>query len=92
MNFVNKGWFLPYNYEHRFNSSSDILDEHGVRLNVIGRKELLPVAVQRAVLKAEGMTRTNTRYGFLEDNVETRNLTSGYQICIKFFCAIHSSR
>lgn len=41
---------------------SDLLDEYGVRLNVIGKKELLPESVQRAVRKAEDMTRHNNRY------------------------------
>jgi len=42
---------------------SDLLDEYGVRLNVIGRKELLPATVQNAVEKAENMTRHNERCG-----------------------------
>ncbi|KIL66985.1 hypothetical protein M378DRAFT_322594 [Amanita muscaria Koide BX008] len=37
----------------------DLLDEYGVRLNVIGKRELLPESVQRAVDKAETMTRHN---------------------------------
>ncbi|KAF8163809.1 Decaprenyl diphosphate synthase-like protein [Crassisporium funariophilum] len=39
----------------------DLLDEYGVRLNVIGRKQLLPESVQKAVQRAENMTRHNTR-------------------------------
>ena len=39
----------------------DLLDEHGVRLNVIGKIELLPQSVQRAIQKAENMTRHNNR-------------------------------
>ena len=39
----------------------DILDEYGVRLNVIGQKELLPESVQKAVRKAEDLTRHNDR-------------------------------
>ncbi|EDR06524.1 uncharacterized protein LACBIDRAFT_236401 [Laccaria bicolor S238N-H82] len=39
----------------------DILDEYGVRLNVLGRTSLLPEKVQLAVQKAEYMTRHNTR-------------------------------
>lgn len=38
---------------------SEILDRHGVRLNVLGRRELLPERVQLAVAKAESMTRTS---------------------------------
>lgn len=40
---------------------SDLLDEYGVRLNVIGRKSLLPISVQRAVEKAENLTLRNDR-------------------------------
>jgi ditrans,polycis-polyprenyl diphosphate synthase len=43
-------------YRHR-----DLLDEHGVRLNVIGNVKLLPQSVQRAVRKAEDMTRHNNQ-------------------------------
>lgn len=42
--------------------SSALLDEHGIRLNVLGRKELLPENVQAAIRKAEEMTRNNDRY------------------------------
>lgn len=38
---------------------SEILDRHGVRLNVLGRRELLPPSVQAAIEKAENMTRHN---------------------------------
>ncbi|KAF8967372.1 Decaprenyl diphosphate synthase-like protein, partial [Flammula alnicola] len=39
----------------------DLLDEYGVRLNVVGKTELLPESVQKAVQEAEGMTRHNNR-------------------------------
>ncbi|KAF8967263.1 Decaprenyl diphosphate synthase-like protein [Flammula alnicola] len=39
----------------------DLLDEYGVRLNVVGKTELLPESVQKAVQKAENMTRHNNR-------------------------------
>lgn len=39
----------------------DLLDEYGVRLNVIGKTSLLPVNVQEAVHKAEGLSRQNNR-------------------------------
>ncbi|KAF9450262.1 Di-trans-poly-cis-decaprenylcistransferase [Macrolepiota fuliginosa MF-IS2] len=42
-------------------SKGDLLDEYGVRLNIIGRVELLPKNVQRAVRKAEKTTRHNNR-------------------------------
>lgn len=38
---------------------SEILDRHGVRLNVLGRRELFPLNVQAAIKKAENMTRHN---------------------------------
>ncbi|KIJ92963.1 hypothetical protein K443DRAFT_684890 [Laccaria amethystina LaAM-08-1] len=44
-----------------FCEHGDILDEYGVRLNVLGRTSLLPEEVQLAVRKAESMTRHNTR-------------------------------
>lgn len=40
---------------------SDLLDQYGVRLNVLGKKSLLPVSVQNAVEKAENLTRHNKR-------------------------------
>jgi ditrans,polycis-polyprenyl diphosphate synthase len=40
---------------------SELLDEWGVRLNVLGKTELLPESVQRAIHRAEDMTRHNTR-------------------------------
>lgn len=39
----------------------DLLDEHGVRLNVIGKIELLPQSVQMAIRKAENLTRHNSQ-------------------------------
>ncbi|THH00217.1 hypothetical protein EW026_g2284 [Hermanssonia centrifuga] len=39
----------------------ELLDEYGVRLNVLGKTELLPSRVQAAIRKAEEMTRHNDR-------------------------------
>ncbi|KAH8099573.1 undecaprenyl pyrophosphate synthetase [Cristinia sonorae] len=39
----------------------DLLEEYGVRLNVIGKKDLLPERVLVAVQKAEQLTRNNNR-------------------------------
>ncbi|KAL0955687.1 hypothetical protein HGRIS_001911 [Hohenbuehelia grisea] len=39
----------------------DLLDEYGVRLHIIGRKELLPESVQAVARKAEEMTQHNDR-------------------------------
>jgi ditrans,polycis-polyprenyl diphosphate synthase len=38
---------------------SDLLDEYGVRLNVLGKTSLLPLSVQRAIERAEHLTRHN---------------------------------
>ena len=38
-------------------SCRDILEEHGVRLNVVGNVKLLPQYLQKAARKAENMTR-----------------------------------
>jgi len=37
----------------------ELLDTHGVRLNVLGKTELLPLSVRAAVRKAEDLTRHN---------------------------------
>ncbi|EIN06968.1 dehydrodolichyl diphosphate synthetase [Punctularia strigosozonata HHB-11173 SS5] len=39
----------------------EMLDRYGVRLNILGRKELLPPRVREAARKAEEMTRHNDR-------------------------------
>jgi len=41
--------------------NGDLLDEYGVRLNVLGKRELLPESVKIAVEKAESMTRHNNQ-------------------------------
>ncbi|KAF9460643.1 Decaprenyl diphosphate synthase-like protein [Collybia nuda] len=46
---------------HELCEHGDLLDEYGVRLNVIGNVQLLPETVQQAVRKAEGLTRHNNR-------------------------------
>lgn len=40
---------------------SDLLQEYGVKLNVIGRRSLFPESVQTAVRKAEELTEGNNR-------------------------------
>jgi undecaprenyl diphosphate synthase len=42
-----------------------LLDEYGVRLNILGKTELLPPTVQAAVKKAEDMTRNNERFVYI---------------------------
>lgn len=38
-----------------------LLDQYGVRLNIVGRKDMLPEDVQVAARQVEDMTRHNTR-------------------------------
>ena len=38
-------------------SNSSLLEKHGVRLNVLGKRELLPAYVLKAIDKAESMTK-----------------------------------
>lgn len=39
----------------------NILDHYGVRINVIGRKALLPIALQEAICHVERITENNRR-------------------------------
>ena len=39
----------------------NILDHYGVRINVIGRKDLLPIALQEAICHVERITENNRR-------------------------------
>jgi len=41
--------------------NGELLDQYGVRLNVLGKTELLPERVQKAVAEAEALTRHNDR-------------------------------
>ena len=41
---------------------SELLHKHGVRLNVIGDKSLLPADVQAAIERTEAMTKDHDRY------------------------------
>lgn len=38
-----------------------MLDQYGIRLNVLGKTELLPEKVRKAVAQAEEMTKGNSR-------------------------------
>jgi len=44
-----------------FFCTSELLERYGVRVNIIGRVEMLPEDVQEAVRHAENMTRQNTK-------------------------------
>ena len=41
---------------------SEMLDEYGVRLNVLGKVEMLPENVQKSVRTAQEMTKNNDKY------------------------------
>ncbi|CAA7267203.1 unnamed protein product [Cyclocybe aegerita] len=63
----------------------DLLDEYGVRLNVIGKQELLPASVQAAVAKAEGMTAHNTRaiFNLCMPYTSRDEITTAVQKCVR---------
>lgn len=53
-----------------------MLDEYGVRLNVLGRIEMLPENVQESVRIAQEMTKKNNKYAVLELSAFTVILTA----------------
>ena len=53
-----------------------MLDEYGVRLNVLGRIEMLPESVQKSVRVAHEMTKNNNRYAVLDTSSFFLVLTS----------------
>ena len=63
LEFCQYGWVLDVGscLLALIRSDSGLLDQYGVRLNVIGRTEMLPKPVQIAVHKAENMTRHNDK-------------------------------
>ncbi|KAF8815806.1 Di-trans-poly-cis-decaprenylcistransferase [Phlegmacium glaucopus] len=63
----------------------DLLDEHGVRLNVVGKIELLPQSVQRAIRKAEKMTRHNNRsiFNLCMPYTSRDEITTAVQACVR---------
>ncbi|KAG6872399.1 hypothetical protein C0995_009989 [Termitomyces sp. Mi166 len=63
-------------------SQGDLLDKYGVRLNVVGNVALLPESVQRAVRRAERMTRHN--------NVAIFNLHMPYSSRYEITLAVQS--
>jgi len=60
--FAIKGADILFSTDVLLEYISDFLDEHGIRLNVIGRVELFPKSVQRAIREAEKKTQHNNRY------------------------------
>jgi len=67
----------------------DLLDEHGVRLNVVGNVKLLPQSVQRAVRKAEDMTRHNNRsiFNICMPYTSRDEITTAVEACVRDFMA-----
>ncbi|KIM39468.1 hypothetical protein M413DRAFT_446971 [Hebeloma cylindrosporum] len=65
--------------------NGDILDEYGVRLNVIGKTELLPESVQKAVRRAEDRTRHNNRaiFNLCMPYTSRDEITTAVQSCIR---------
>ncbi|KDR69210.1 hypothetical protein GALMADRAFT_230735 [Galerina marginata CBS 339.88] len=63
----------------------DLLDEYGVRLNVVGNTKLLPESVQNAVQKAEGMTRHNERaiFNLCMPYTSRDEMTSAVESCVR---------
>ena len=56
---------LGFRFANVFDSS-EMLDEYGVRLNVLGRIEMLPENVQKSVRIAQEMTEHNDKYAALD--------------------------
>ena len=52
-------------------AKGNILDHYGVRINVIGRKDLLPVELQNAINHVERITHNNKRSVVCSKNVKS---------------------
>ncbi|KAG5644409.1 hypothetical protein DXG03_008576 [Asterophora parasitica] len=63
----------------------DLLDEYGVRLNVVGNVALLPESVQEAVRKAESMTRHNNKaiFNLCMPYTSRDEITTAVQNCVR---------
>ena len=55
----------------------NVLDYYGVRINVVGRKDLLPVALQEAIIHVETITEGNARYATPHLRTSKEGLTFG---------------
>ncbi|KAG6867276.1 hypothetical protein C0993_005058 [Termitomyces sp. T159_Od127] len=75
-------------------SHGNLLNEYGVRLNVVGNVALLPESVQRAVRKAERMTRHNNAAIFnLHMPYSSRyEITLAVQSCVRNAIASNDDR
>ncbi|KAF7778413.1 hypothetical protein Agabi119p4_2758 [Agaricus bisporus var. burnettii] len=67
-------------------NEGDLLDEYGVRLNIVGRIELFPKALQEAIRKAENMTRQNNKaiLNLHMAYASTDEMTTAIEDCVKF--------
>ncbi|KAF8070820.1 Decaprenyl diphosphate synthase-like protein [Lyophyllum atratum] len=63
----------------------DLLDQYGVRLNVVGRIDLLPESVQKAARKAEDMSRHNDRaiFNLCMPYASRDEMTTAVQACVR---------
>ncbi|PPQ82810.1 hypothetical protein CVT25_009188 [Psilocybe cyanescens] len=63
----------------------DLLDQYGVRLNVIGNVKMLPESVQRAARKAEDMTRHNKRaiFNICMPYTSRDEMTTAVESCVR---------
>ncbi|KAK0464443.1 dehydrodolichyl diphosphate synthetase [Desarmillaria tabescens] len=63
----------------------DLLEEYGVRLNVLGKRELLPKPVREAIRMAENMTRGHNRsiLNICMPYASTDEITTAVQSCVK---------
>ncbi|KAK0188030.1 dehydrodolichyl diphosphate synthetase [Armillaria mellea] len=63
----------------------DLLEEYGVRLNVLGKRELLPGPVQAAIRRAENMTRAHNRsiLNICMPYASTDEIATAVQSCVR---------
>ncbi|KAH9484596.1 Dehydrodolichyl diphosphate synthase complex subunit SPAC4D7.04c [Psilocybe cubensis] len=66
-------------------SHGELLDQYGVRLNVIGNTKLLPESVQQAARKAEDMTRHNKRaiFNLCMPYTSRDEMTTAVESCVR---------
>ncbi|KAK0487504.1 Di-trans-poly-cis-decaprenylcistransferase [Armillaria novae-zelandiae] len=63
----------------------DLLEEYGVRLNVLGKRELLPGSVQEVIRRAENMTRAHNRsiLNVCMPYASTDEIATAVQSCVR---------
>lgn len=70
---------------------SAMFDRHGIRLNVLGRRELFPPNVQAAVQEAEDLTRHNNTWVSASCIHMTRSHNEHHSVILNI-CAPYSSQ